>query len=313
MRVLNYILTAVIFLGAMSCRHKELCYDHSHIREIDVLFDWTGVAEEQVPATMSLYLYPKDVGKQRRYEFANPNGGRIRLEGGYYDAVCVNSDVRDVDVLNSREFDEIAIVAKSTYQLAGLSGVSTKAIPKAKGTEDERVTIPPAVIWATSSVDEDLRASGSVLVMKPSKKVQKVHVEVNNAENLRWINGVSAVLTTMSGGYLPTQGRLSDEEVSIGFSCTYSISESRIIGELTTFGHCPEKNNNHYLILYVILADNTKWYYNFDVTDQIHESDGEEDIWILLDKLPIPQPVTESGGLQPQVGEWKEITFDIKM
>ena len=313
MRMLDYILIAVLFLGITSCRHKDLCYDHSHIREIDVVFDWSGVSDDAVPATMALYLYPIDGGKLQRFEFADPHGGRIRLEGGYYNAVCVNSDVRDVDVLNFREYSELLVNSKSMYNLAGLSGVSTKSIPRVKGTEEERVVLPPEIIWTTIAEDADLRLSGSVLEMKPQKRVRKVFVEINNAENLRWINGVSATLSTMSGGYLPTQEALSEENVTIGFNCTYSIEEERITGALSTFGHCPIGNCKHSLTLYVILADNSKWYYNFDVTDQLQKSEGDEDIFIILDKLPIPEPVTESGGLQPQVGEWKEITFDIKM
>ena len=306
------ILAFLLCLGLSSCVHKELCYDHSHIREIDVVFDWEGVPEDAIPPTMALYLYPKDDSRLQRFEFADPRGGRIRLEGGYYDAVCVNSGVREVEVLNSKEFQEFVISSKSAHQLTGLSGISTKSLPRAKGTEEERITLPPEIMWARSCVGADLRESGSVLKMAPQKKVRRIFVEINNAENLRWINGVSATLSTMSGGYLPTQERLSEENVTIGFDCTYSIEEKKIVGELTTFGHCPDEINSHLLTLYVILADNSKWYYNFDVTDQLHEGGGD-DIWIVLDRLPIPEPVTESGGLQPQVGEWKEITFDIKM
>lgn len=311
--MLDYILIALIFFGVTSCRHKDLCYDHSHIREIDVVFDWTGVEEDMVPNTMSLYLFPRDEGKIQRFEFSDSRGGRIRLEGGYYDAVCVNSDVRNVDVANSRVFQEFLITSKSAYQLAGLSGVTTKSLPRAKGTEAERVTLPPEVMWTTFCTNADLRASGSLLEMKPQKRVRKVFVEINNAENLRWINGVGATLSTMSGGYLLTQETLSEENVTIEFNCTYSIDDKKITGSLSTFGHCPYEKQKHSLTLYVILADNSKWYYNFDVTDQVHEADEDDDVWIVLDHLPIPEPVTESGGLKPVVGEWKEINFDIKM
>ncbi len=306
------ILAFLLCLGLSSCVHKELCYDHSHICEVDVVFDWTGVSQEDIPATMSLYLFPRDGGRLRRFEFADFRGGRVRLEGGYYDAVCVNSGVREVEVLYSEGFYDFAIRSKSAYRLAGLSDVSTKAIPRAKGTEEERVTSAPEIVWTAVETEADLRTTGSALLMKPLKKARRIFVEIRNAENLRWINGVSATLSTMSGGYLPSQDRLSEENVTIMFNCAYSIDEEKILGSLTTFGHCSEESSKHLLTLYVILADNSKWFYIFDVTDQVHES-GEGDIRIILDKLPIPQPATEGGGLKPEVMEWKEITFDIKM
>lgn len=59
-----------------ACEHKDLCYDHSHTTQLEVVFDWTE-APDANPATMSLYLYPedgsehksqKDKGQKQRHE-----------------------------------------------------------------------------------------------------------------------------------------------------------------------------------------------------------------------------------------------------
>lgn len=44
-----------------SCEHKDLCYDHPHRQNVEVMFDWSADPDAN-PATMSLYLYPEEGG-----------------------------------------------------------------------------------------------------------------------------------------------------------------------------------------------------------------------------------------------------------
>ena len=74
-----------------SCEHKDLCYDHPHRQNVEVMFDWSADPEAN-PATMSLYLYPEEGGDPIRYEFTDKNGGNISVAAGTYRAICVNSD-----------------------------------------------------------------------------------------------------------------------------------------------------------------------------------------------------------------------------
>ena len=74
-----------------SCEHKDLCYDHPHRQNVEVMFDWSADPEAN-PATMSLYLYPENGGDPIRYEFTDKNGGNISVAAGTYKAICVNSD-----------------------------------------------------------------------------------------------------------------------------------------------------------------------------------------------------------------------------
>ena len=83
---------AVMLLSLLAaCEHKDLCYDHSHTTQVEVVFDWTE-APDADPATMSLYLYPEDGSEPMRYEFTDRTGGTITVPIGVYDALCVNSD-----------------------------------------------------------------------------------------------------------------------------------------------------------------------------------------------------------------------------
>ena len=69
-------------------------------------------------------------------------------------------------------------------------------------------------------------------------------------------------------------------------------------------------------MVYAQLTDGTNWYYEKDVTDQVHDENQKDDthIKIVLDQLPLPKPAPGTdGGLQPSVSKWNEIYIDIKM
>ena len=69
-------------------------------------------------------------------------------------------------------------------------------------------------------------------------------------------------------------------------------------------------------MVYAQLTDGTNWYYEKDVTDQVHDEKQEDEthIKIELELLPLPMPASDTdGGLQPSVSKWNEIYIDIKM
>ena len=33
---------------ALSCEHKTLCFDHSHMADLDIKFDWSGAPEAAI-------------------------------------------------------------------------------------------------------------------------------------------------------------------------------------------------------------------------------------------------------------------------
>ena len=84
-----------------------------------------------------------------------------------------------------------------------------------------------------------------------------------------------------------------------------------ITGGLLTFGH--KTGNNHTLTVYAVLADGSKWYYTYDVTDQIHSAPDPRNVHIVLDGLPLPKPIVNGGGFQPEVEDWQTVPIDIEM
>ena len=110
---------AVMLLPLLAaCEHKDLCYDHPHSANVEVVFDWTE-APDAHPATMSLYLYPEDGSEPMRYEFTKREGGTIIVPEGMYDALCVNSDKETHRIQNKERMETFQVTTGDTRSLRG--------------------------------------------------------------------------------------------------------------------------------------------------------------------------------------------------
>ena len=247
--------------------------------------------------------------------FIGRNGGTIRVKRGLYKAICVNSDSRDHEIHDVEDFGDFCISTCDALSVDGLNtfGISTRSLPKARGTEDERMALAPEMVWSDFIGTIDLTDRSQKIILYPKPQVYTCNVEIRNATNLKWIKGLSGSLSTMAGGHHPSRDTASEECVTIPFSCNYNKEDSIITGSLTTFGHCPTEDRTHFLTIYAILADNSRWSYTFDVTDHVHKSEGMNDIHIILDGLPLPKPVVNGGGFKPVLDDWKEVLIDITM
>lgn len=314
MRRLIHILITALALIVVSCTHKDLCYDHSHVVEVNVNFVWEK-APMATPASMSLYLFPEKGGRPLRFEFTNYNGGRIRLSRGRYHAICLNSDTRNITIDDALDFESFCITTRNATALSGLTsyGIMANEIPKAKDSENERATLSPEMTWSHSLRDIDILEQDQTITLVPERRTVNYTLEIKNVQNLKWVNGISGTISSMSGGYYPGKDCLSEECVTIPFEARMHREESMITGAFSSFGHCPSVQQTHHLIIYGILADNSRWYYDFDVTDQVHNSQDPYEIHIVLEDLPFPKPVVNGGGFQPEVDEWNSVDIVIPM
>lgn len=113
-------------LAVASCEHKDLCYDHSHTIDVEVVFDWRN-ASEAAPESMSLYLFPTNGGEALRYEFTDCGGGTIRVPVGNYGALCLNSDTENVTYRNTDQKTTFEVSTRTTDLLSGLSALGVRS------------------------------------------------------------------------------------------------------------------------------------------------------------------------------------------
>lgn len=320
---MNHVLLAIAVLAVLSltsCEHKDLCHDSLHVVNVKVVFDWRK-APDAAPASMSLYLFPTHGGEALRYEFTDRNGGIIRVPVGHYDAFCLNSDTENVTYRNTGSKTTFEVTTRTADLLSGLSalGVRSASVPRARGTEDERIVLPPDMLWSdhAEGIGLNQETAAPTITLYPAVSVCRYTVEIRNAKNLKYVSGVGSSISGLAGGLLPGAGAdaLTGERVTIPFDAVTGKDKDGektvITGGLLTFGH--KAGNNHTLTVYAVLADGSKWYYTYDVTDQIHSAPDPRNVHIVLDGLPLPKPIVNGGGFQPEVEDWQTVPIDIEM
>lgn len=317
MKKIFYLLIAAFMTQTIvSCKHKELCYDHAHTVDVRVVFDWKN-APDASPASMALYLFPQAGGEALRYDFTDREGGTIRVPIGRYDAICQNSDNTDwAQIRHTDDFGLFETCTQSADILTGY-GLLTRTLPRPASTSDERIAQAPAMLWSDRAEGLELRLEDTqrTVTFTPSESVCHYTVDIINVENLQYVQGVTldGSLSGMAEGYRAGADTHTDTAVTFPFEGHISKDDNTISGSFLTFGHCATTQETHILTVYMILTDQSKWYSTFDVTDQIHAAEDPRNVHIVLDGLTLPKPIVNGGGFQPDVEEWESIHVDIEM
>lgn len=306
------LLFGLAILALTSCEHKDLCYDHAHTFDVCVFFDWRN-APEADPETMSAYLFPENDEQAQRYEYPNKTGGSAAIPANNYLALCLNTDTEVNLLRNTDDADTFEIYTREAKTMKNL-GTAMSSLPRAEDTETEIVVLTPEMIWSDriDNITVACNAGNRTIVFHPSERLCTYTVEIRNVKNLQYASSMSGLLSGMGGSMLLAQRQLIGERCTLPFDVTRDGIDC-VKGQFNTFGHCPVTVGKHQMTVYVILTDNTKWYYTWDVTEQIHLAADQCQIDIVLDGLELPEPEDVGGGFHPDVDDWKNIQIEITM
>jgi hypothetical protein len=328
---ITILLMVVWVLGACKAELRELCYDHSHISDLHVGFDWQE-APEMSPKGMTVLFYDsqQDYQEPERYDFAGTEGGNARLVKGDYRAVAYNYDTETIlyrygeSYATLEAYTRYSSVEEGTQLAPFTRGV---AMPRGSGTENEPVILEPDELCGAISDEFALSLDKTTeVVIKPEVRTKEVVITINNVPNLEYTNQFGGSLSGLAPSVCMATGRLGEGCVTESFAC-YPVDATTLKMKFRIFGHCPESEegvqNTHLLTIYAVLADGSKWYYTTDVTEQMHdehpspgpgpEPGGEEEIDIDIEGLPIPKPIVNGGGFQPSIDGWQSIEIEVGM
>lgn len=314
MRLIHYLflfflcLVGLFMLLFASCEHKELCYDHSHTVDVQVIFDWEKVPDAD-PTSVRLYLFPLNGGSVLSYEFTDSHRGEIAVPSGCYRALCVNSDTHSILYRNISRFIDF-----EAYTVGDILKVRSSSAPCAEGTEEQRIARSPERFWCARTDEVCIEKSGKHLTFYMEEATVRYRVRINHVNNLKYIesDGISGALSGMSGSLFIGQGIPSSEVVNVPFGIA-SEDSAALTAEFFGFGCPPLSDKPHKLVVYVLLADGSKCYYTYEVTSQIHEAENPRDVLITVDSLRLPKPITNGGGFHPDVDEWRNEEIEISM
>lgn len=319
-------IPALLLLGAAtsSCHHKDLCFDHVHTYEVNVVFDWRN-APDGNPESMALYMFDRGETSQPiangslRYIFTDRYGGRIRIPFGYYDGLCMNSDDTDwAHFRHTEDIDNFEIYTKEVEQLTAY-GLSTRAVPRAEGAEDERVVETPGMAWSsrTDSIALPITDSDAVrtITLYPEEIVCHYTVDILDVDHIEYVSNteIDGTLSGMAEGYCHGKRCTNENNVTIPFTLAVDKDARTLHSEFLTFGECGVTAHKHTLTIYMYLNDDSKWYYTFDVTDQIKDAPDPRHVHIVVRGLPLPKPLSHGGGLRPEVEDWQTVNIPMPM
>lgn len=320
--VFSSLLFSVMFLLAEGCTHRDLNDEATPTiaDNVEVIFDWSKTPAKKAQ-TMVLYLYPEG-HEMMDYRFNNPDGGLIRTYGGPHTAVChSNDDPYGHHLRNHHSHDEIEIFTDDTGVLVG-QGISTRGIPRAKGTEDEPLRNTPSMIYGTQNRDINLKVSAlpQKLEFYPEELICRYSVEFVNVENLKSADiHIDGTISSLAGGYHPGKMTPTSEVVSHPFTLTADLEHNSLTSTFFTFGLPAGEELPHKICLYIALKNRTGGFYTFDVTDQVNKAPDTRNVSIKVYGLKLPEipdeplPPQEEGGVSIELDSWDTYYYDLKV
>lgn len=335
------LTTALLLLSSYftftSCDYKDLCYDHHHLVEIRVIFDWVYAPEAQ-PQSMTVLFYNLDDpgAEPTRFDLPGRDGGIVKVVPGNYRVVGFNGDTEAILLRNVNTWNMLEAYTRES-SIEAETMLSRARMPRAFGTENERVILEPDMLWAAASepfqidlsenyvtYDDSIKGAGGIasrvlytVTLQPRQRVRKVNIYVNNVQNLTYSSQFGGALSGLSPSVVLADGKLGEELVSHAYLLAQT-SATQMEAHFNFFGHCPElssgNENSHIVTIYAALGDGTKWYYTIDVTDQMHDpiqNPDEYNLNIYIDELPVPKPLVNGSGFVPTLDGWEEHVFEV--
>lgn len=310
------LLVSGVLLLCTSCKHKDL--DFGSMVQVIINYDWSHCPDAS-PLSMRLMAFIHGT-QPEPYPSEGSQGVTIALPINTYDFIAYNSDTEVLITSGATWRDYEISCMKTVLEKTAKMFANTRAVPKAKGTEDEDVIFEPDPLWYSSASAVTLTANGRNSYTLPMKEGTHNYVfQIDNVTNLDQVVDMVITVSGFSASLYPAIEECSDTHCVIPFKA-YKNGSSSIKGTVRAFGHCPDPQqlHSHKLTLYMELDNGTKWYYTSDITDGMHDEDhidggtGKTDIPIVLPELPIPERFN-AGGLQPSVEEWQEIEIKVPL
>lgn len=307
-----YLVALVILAG---CEQRDLCYDHSHVSPVTIEFDWSHAPDAE-PQTMVVWFFSANSsGESYRFELSG-NGASVRskfdshisVRPGTYHVLCHNGTT-DNNSEKGGTFDDYWLV---TYTDAILSPMNrTDGAPLPDDAAHQPVRAQASTLYA-HTLDRFVTIEPSATAEKrikfiPEEVTSVYDVIITGVENLRADTEASAVITGLAEAWHPGSSCPAGTEVVVPFHLEHCGS-SCLRGSLVVFGDNAPHDVKHYLRVYT----SYKYYYDFDVTDEIHNAGNSKHIEIKLNGIKLP--VSQEGGLSPGVEGWESAeNIDIQM
>jgi hypothetical protein len=269
---------------------------------------------------MTVLFYNIDEPSQQPIRYDYPlSGGSATLEPGRWRAVTYNNNTETILYRGAGAWNTIEAYTRLSSIEEGTQ-LTRAGMPRATGTEQENVILEPDPIWGCESEQFTLAYEGAEvsLVLMPEQLYNTITVKIINVPNLQYSSSFGGAMSGLADSRWIATGLPSEKTATQAFTAQ-KLDASTLTMTFNTFGHCPRLaegvGNDHILTVYAILGDGSKWFYTIDVTDKIHQAEvqGNGEIFIEIDGLPLPKPIVNGSGFHPEIDNWKGVDIEITM
>ncbi|MDE6076723.1 MAG: DUF5119 domain-containing protein [Muribaculaceae bacterium] len=146
LKQINIALASIIIPPFfVACNHKDLCYEHNHHIETDVVFDWRN-DPDATPSSMAAVMFDRHMEKDPvRFIFSGRDGGQINLPIGDYDVLGLNADLNDWALFrNQPDIESVELYTKDATQLEAYN-LMPASVPRVRGS---------SLLYTTDAADD---------------------------------------------------------------------------------------------------------------------------------------------------------------
>lgn len=310
MLIARIALIVALMTATCGCEERPLCYDHSHKSPVNIEFDWS-LAPEAEPSTMVVWFFPVDGSAGHRYEIIGDGRSSragfntsLNVPEGTYRMVCHNGNT-DNNIERGHTLSGYEI---TTYEDNVLSGLSNRAdnAPRPDDTESQPVRAQASTLYAHTHEQTITIVANApkpyYVCFTPREVTYRCNVRITGVENLQPGLEASAIITGAAECWHAETQEPGGTLVTVPFPLAHCGSDC-LTGTVILFGYNePPADFYHKLRVYT----SYKYYYDFDITDQIHDAPDPYNIDVKVAGIKLPDNPAGGTGMAPGVSDWED-------
>ncbi len=310
-----FVAVSALLLGACERRPVEEQYLRVYLDlEIDRKVTNYEMKDEE-PGLMRVAFFDAVTGEYLSHDFVSHKGGYIYAPYGNVDMVAYNIEAGETHVRNYYSWSGVEAYTYeiSELQLRGFTRYLESRVDTRPSYESIRQTPSHLFVASKRNIEIPQHITEEAFVIQATAKtvVESWTIEIEGVSGMEYVGGVSMMLSGQVGSNFIATNTCSTKSVALYFNAaSASRHNSMITSRFETFGR--EKTSGDVALLSVLFTDikGHPYMYNFDVSDQM-ENNPEQHI-VIKTEIKIPKPEV-GGGFRPEVDDWKEHKFDIKI
>lgn len=294
-----------------SCEHKELCYEHPHDKEVEVIFNWENIFPENIPTTVCVRFNTVGIDSPD-YEFYLPSkGGTVILPEDSYSAIAY-TDASDL-VVRGNQVSEIVLSSPEAYH----------------PTKEETIHNAPEHLCSGSHEHLELFGHAGkkrTVTFNMTQNVCQFTYEVRGIKNLRNAKQAYFMFSGTSAEFHVAKCRTIESQCEGHTKTIWGESEIEgdiITGSFNSYGcgytqdEIASYTSKHIFTTYVIGKNGKHIEIHSDVTSQADCQGELHDVHLIIEiEGEVPNENdgnNDSSMFDPNVDEWEDEETDIPL